>query len=70
MARQREKGSEQLPPYVMVRKGRFYFEPKGILREKFGGKASYPLGGSFAEMLPKYYKLTGAFVGNEEKNIP
>lgn len=58
MARLRQQGSHQLPKYVMHRNGKYYLEPKGTLREKLGGKASFPLGRSYGEMYQNYNEIT------------
>lgn len=57
MARNRSKSNEILPPYVMRRGHRFYFEPKGEMISHFGGKKSFPLGGSYPEMFILYKSL-------------
>ncbi|MCK5791905.1 MAG: tyrosine-type recombinase/integrase [Ketobacter sp.] len=61
MARKRQKNSNHLPKYVMLRKGRYYLEPKGVLREMLGGKASFPLGRSYGDMFQEYNRLTKFF---------
>ena len=58
MPRTRAKESSHLPKYVMIRKRRYYLEPKGILREQLGGRGSIPLGRSFREMYSEYLRLT------------
>lgn len=61
MARKRQKVFNHLPKYVMHRKGRYYLEPKGVLREILGGKASFPLGRTYSEMFQEYNRLTKLF---------
>jgi len=58
MARPRQKIFKNLPKFVMMRNGRFYLEPKGLLRETLGGRASFPLGKSFGEMHQNYTEIT------------
>lgn len=57
LPRPRSKLAKALPPYVMQRAGRFYFEPKGELIDKYGGKKSIPLGGTYTEMYMNYASL-------------
>ena len=37
MSRPRSRKSKTLPPYVMQRSGRYYFEPKGEMVERYVG---------------------------------
>ncbi|MCG8311928.1 MAG: hypothetical protein MI976_01820 [Pseudomonadales bacterium] len=57
MLRPRSRKSKTLPPSVMQRSGRQYFEPKGEMVERYGGRKSIPLGGTFTEMYMNYALL-------------
>lgn len=61
MSRPRSRKSKTLPPYVMQRSGRYYFEPKGEMVERYGGRKSIPLGGTFTEMYMNYALLLQDF---------
>ena len=61
MSRPRSHKSKTLPPYVMQRSGRYYFEPKGEMVERYGGRKSIPLGGTFTEMYMNYALLLQDF---------
>lgn len=65
MPRLRSAQTNHLPKYVMLRKGRYYLEPKGVLKEALGNKSSHALGKSFGEMFDNYHKLTASLHSGE-----
>ena len=65
MPRLRSAQTNHLPKYVMLRKGRYYLEPKGVLKEALGNKSSHALGKSFGEMFDNYHKLTAGLHSGE-----